>query len=264
MDYKKINKNSWNQRTEYHIKSDFYDVEGFLSGQSSLDNITLDLIGDISGKSVLHLQCHFGLDTLSLARLGAQVTGMDISDKAIAEANILANKSDIDATFICCDIYDLPLHLNQQFDIVYTSFGVIGWLPDLDKWANIINRFLKPSGQLIFIEFHPVVWMFDDDFTKVSYPYFKADPIVEDIQGTYAALEAPVKLKSITWNHGLGEVLNALIQNGITIHSLREYDYSPYDCFNHTEAVKLNQYRIKHLSSHIPMVYSVQGRKVVN
>ena len=257
--YQEINKESWNIRTEHHVQSDFYNVKGFLEGETSLDEITLDLIGDVKGKKILHLQCHFGLDTLSLARMGAQVTGVDLSDKAIDEARVLAKKIDLDATFICCDIYDLPNHLEGDFDIVYTSFGVIGWLPDMNRWAKIIAQYLKPSGKLIFIEFHPVVWMFDEDFAKVAYRYFNSEPIIEEETGTYAATDAPINTKFITWNHGIGEVVNALIANGLSVDSLVEYDFSPYDAFKHTIEVSPKRFRIKHLGNKIPMVYSVTG-----
>src|SRR5690606_20725019 len=121
---------------------------------------------NLKDKKVLHLQCHFGQDSISLARLGASVVGVDLSDKAIEQAQHIAQELNADARFICCDIYDLPKHLNEQFDIVFTSYGTIGWLPDLDKWASVIHHFLKPGGQFIFAEFHPVVWMFDNDFKE--------------------------------------------------------------------------------------------------
>ena len=261
MTYLDENKNSWNIRTEHHVQSDFYNVKGFLQGETSLDEITLDLIGDIKGKKVLHLQCHFGLDTLSLARMGADVTGMDLSDKAIDEARLLAEKAGLDAEFICCDIYDLPQHLDEQFDVVYTSFGVVGWLPDMDRWAEIVTRYLKPSGRFVFIEFHPVIWMFDDDLSKITYRYFNSDAIIEEETGTYAAKDAPIKLKYVCWNHGIGEVVNALINNGLRVDSLTEYDFSPYDSFRHTIEVSPKRFRIKHLGDKIPMVYSLVGQK---
>jgi SAM-dependent methyltransferase len=113
------------------------------------------------------------------------------------------------ANFICCDIYDLPNHLNQQFDVVFTSYGTIGWLPDLNKWAAVIQQFLKPGGQFVFVEFHPVVWMYDDDFSKVGYNYFNTGPIVENESGTYADRDAAIQQDYIMWNHGLAEVFTA-------------------------------------------------------
>ena len=179
-DYLEINRKSWNNRVDVHLKSDFYDVEGFLKGESSLNDIELGLLGDIKGKSILHLQCHFGQDTISLGRLGANVTGVDLSDKAIDHAKILAGKANVNATFICCDIYDLPAHLNEQFDIIFTSYGVIGWLPDMNKWAQIISNYLKPNGKFVFVEFHPIVWMFGLNITTsipVQSEKHKREPI---------------------------------------------------------------------------------------
>ena len=261
IDYILKNKNTWNMKTEHHIVSDFYDVENFINGKSSLNNIELDLLGDISGKTVLHLQCHFGQDTLSLERMGATVTGVDLSDKAIEQANILAKKLSSKATFICCDVYDLPKHLNEKFDIVYTSYGTIGWLPDIDKWANIISMFLKPQGKFIFVDFHPVVWMFDNDFKEVFYNYFNTEAIIEDESGTYADREAEIANQTITWNHPTSELLNALITNGLELNSFNEFDYSPYNCFNETEEFEPNKFRIKHLENKIPMVYSLSATK---
>ena len=134
-DYIKINKQTWNNKTDIHIDSDFYDVKSFLEGKSTLNQIELALLGNLSDTKILHLQCHFGQDSLSLSRMGAKVVGVDFSDKAIEKAKAFNTKLGLDAVFICCDVYDIPTHLDEQFDIVFTSYGTIGWLPDLDKWA---------------------------------------------------------------------------------------------------------------------------------
>ena len=257
LNYIEINRNSWNNRTETHIQSDFYDVEGFKKGKSSLNEIELQLLGDIKGKKILHLQCHFGQATISLSRLGAEVTGVDLSDEAIKKAKELAEETGSTAKFVCCDVYDLPNHLNEKFDIVYTSYGVIGWLPDMDKWAHVIATFLKPGGHFVFVEFHPVVWMFDDDFSKVTYNYFNAEAIVETESGTYADKEADITQSYVCWNHSLSEVMTSLIQNKLTIQKVEEFDYSPYACFQHTVEFEPNKYRIKHLDNKIPMVYAI-------
>lgn len=259
--YIEINKASWNKKAAYHLTSEFYDVEGFLNGNTSLNSIELNLLGDVNQKSILHLQCHFGQDSISLGRLGAYVTGVDLADKAIKSANELSQKTNINATFICCDIYDLPKHLDQQFDIVYTSYGTIGWLPDIEKWANIVSSYLKPNGTFVFIEFHPVVWMFDDNFNDIIYKYNNSEAIIEMESGSYADKEADINQKCITWNHGLGEVTNSLLKNNIEIKSLTEYDYSPYDCFDGTEEFEPKKYRIKKMGNKIPMVYSIVGKK---
>ncbi|MBW7870507.1 MAG: methyltransferase domain-containing protein [Flavobacteriia bacterium] len=255
--YIEINRQSWNKRTEVHLKSAFYDLDNFLKGKSSLNDIELNLLGDIKGKSVLHLQCHFGQDSISLGRLGADVTGVDLSDKSIDSAKQLAKQTDSNAKFICCNIYDLPEHLNQKFDIVFTTYGTIGWLPDLDRWAKIISKFLKPGGKFVFAEFHSVVWMFDDHFEKIGYNYFNSGPIAETQTGTYADRDAELTLSGVSWNHGISEVLNSLINNGLEINSFDEYDYSPYNCFEKTVEFEPGKFRIKHLENKIPMVYSI-------
>jgi SAM-dependent methyltransferase len=261
LNYIQKNKAAWNSRTDHHIDSAFYDVEGFLKGQTSLNDIELKLLGDIKGKTVLHLQCHFGQDTISLSRMGAYATGVDLSDNAINKAIDLAKRTNEEVEFICCDIYDLPDQLDKQFDIVFTSYGTIGWLPDLDKWASVISAFLKPGGQFIFAEFHPVVWMFDNDFEKLMYTYAKSDPIIETEQGTYADKSAPIETEMITWNHGIGEVLTSLMQNGLTINSFEEFDYSPYNCFNKTIEFEPRKFRIEHFGNKIPMVYALTATK---
>jgi SAM-dependent methyltransferase len=258
MDYQQINKDSWNKRTDAHWESDFYDVQGFLDGKSSLNDIELSLLGNIQGKKLLHLQCHFGQDTLSLGRMGANVTGVDLSDRAIARANELSGAAGIPAEFICCDLYDLPAHLHDTFDIVFSSYGTVGWLPDLDRWASLINRYLKPGGRFIFAEFHPVVWMFDNDFTTVQYNYFKDEAIVENESGTYANREAPISHQSVTWNHSLSEVMGSLLKQGMQIRQFHEYDYSPYNCFNATEEFEPQKFRISKWGNKIPMVYSLE------
>ncbi len=259
--YLEINRQSWNNRTDAHLKSEFYDLQNFIQGKSSLNAIELELLGDLSGKSVLHLQCHFGQDSISLARLGAEVTGVDLSDKAIANAKQLAKETKSNTDFICCDIYELPKYLNRQFDVVFASYGTIGWLPDLDKWAKVISKFLKPKGQFVFAEFHPVVWMFDDNFQNITYRYFNSGAIIESENGTYADKNADISQEYVMWNHGLSEVLNSLIKNGLTINSFQEYDYSPYDCFDHTLEFEPKKYRIKHLDNKIPMVFSLAASK---
>lgn len=259
--YLDVNRNSWNQKTEFHVNSDFYNQEGFLKGENSLTPIELELLGNIEGKSILHLQCHFGQDTISFSRLGAKAVGVDLSDNAIEKAREIANQLNTDTRFICCDIYNLPNHLKEQFDIVFTSYGTIGWLPDLDKWAKVISNFLKPGGKFVMADFHPVVWMFDDNFEKIGYNYFKSEPIIETVDGTYADKNAPINSKTITWNHSTSELLNSLLSNDLELNTFNEYDYSPYNCFNATEEFEPKKFRIKHLENKIPMVYSIVATK---
>lgn len=260
-DYLKINKNLWNRKTEVHTNSEFYDLDKFKNGQSSLNSIELDLLGDIKGKSVLHLQCHFGQDTISLARMGAKVTGVDLSDKAIDFAKELANKENTVTEFICCDVYDLPNHLNQKFDIVFTSYGTIGWLPDLDKWANVVNHFLKPKGEFIFVEFHPYIWIYDNDFKEITYNYFKDEPIVEMIESTYTQQKLTEKVESISWNHGLSEVLTALLNKRLSMTSFQEFDYSPYNIFSQLIEVEPGKFQFQQFGNKIPLVYALKAKK---
>ena len=259
--YIEINKHSWNNRTETHLSSTFYNLEGFLKGESSLNPIELEILGDIKGKSILHLQCHFGQDSISLSRLGAKVTGIDLSDKAIENARRIAKETNSDVEFICCDLYDLEKHLDKQFDIVFTSYGTITWLPDLDKWGKLISRFLKPHGKFVFVEFHPVVWMFDDNFEKIGYNYFNVEAIVETENGTYADKNANISQSYVTWNHSLSEILSSLLNNSLKLTEIQEYDYSPYDVFSNMIEFQPKKYRIKHLDNKIPMIYSIVAVK---
>lgn len=257
-DYLDHNRSLWNAWTQGHVTSDFYDVPSFLKGRNSLTEIELGQLGDVRGKSILHLQCHFGQDTISLSRMGAKATGIDLSNEAIDAAKDLASKADTDTQFINCDVYSLPEKLNEKFDIVFTSFGTIGWLPDIDQWASVVKHFTKPGGRFVFAEFHPVVWMFDNDLKEVVYSYFKGDVIVEDEEGSYASGTGE-KMQSVTWNHGLAEVFSALLKQGFHIDNFQEFDYSPHNCFKHTEEFKLGKFRIKHLENRIPMVYALQA-----
>jgi len=256
-----MNRRAWNQKTDVHLKSAFYRHDAFLKGATSLNEIELGLLGDLCGQSVLHLQCHFGQDTLSLGRLGAYATGVDLSDRAIDTARATAQELGSLADFICCNLYDLPDHLHRKFDIVFTSYGTIGWLPDLKRWAAVVDHFLKPDGQFIMVEFHPVVWMFDDQFASVAYRYFNSGPIIETEQGTYADPNADLVQTCVMWNHSLSELIGSLLQNGLQIRAFEEYDYSPYPCFQHVVEVTPGKYRIKHLGDQIPMVYALIATK---
>ena len=256
------NRNSWNNLIDIHLNSDFYDVEGFLQGTTSLNSIELELLGNLEGKRILHLQCHFGQDSIALSRLGAKVTGVDLSDKAIESARQLASDAQEDVTFICCDIYDLPNLLTEQFDLVFTSYGTIGWLPDLKAWAKIISKFLTANGRFVFVEFHPVVWMFDDNFERIEYAYFNTGPIIESYSGTYANKNAEITQSYVMWNHSISEVMNTLIKEELRIDSFEEFDYSPYNCFNNTVEIAPKKFRIKQLDNKIPMVYSIVATKI--
>lgn len=255
------NRALWNARVPHHLASRMYDVEGFLAGRNSLTALELELLGDVSGKRILHLQCHFGQDTLSLARMGAEVTGLDISDNALDEARRLADRLDLKARWVLSNVVDHVPELDNGFDIVFTSYGTIGWLPDLQPWAANIRRYLKPGGRFVFVEFHPAVWMFDNDFTRVQYSYFNREIIAEEEQGTYADRNAPIKLTSYGWNHDLGEVLGALLSEGLRIERFIELDGSPHDSFRNAVRGDDGLYRVKGMEGRLPMVYALSADK---
>jgi SAM-dependent methyltransferase len=268
--YFKANKELWNKRTTVHKDSSFYDLAGFKTGGLALTPIELNEVGDVKGKTLLHLQCHFGLDTMSWSRLGAKCTGVDLSDDAIKLAREINEELKLDAKFICCNVYDLhPGNAGSlktgldpgSFDIVFTSYGTIGWLPDLVKWAETIAWYLKPGGMFYIAEFHPVVWMFDDDFTHIKYHYENREVIVMENQPTYTGDSNIIGAKEYSWNHGLSEVINALIGAGLEISSFNEYMYSPYSNFNNSSETEEGRWQIKGMEGKIPMVYSIRALK---
>ncbi|MTG98240.1 MULTISPECIES: class I SAM-dependent methyltransferase [Myroides] len=258
-DYIQVNKKTWNEKVDLHIESEFYNMKDFLKGKSSLNDIELDLLGDVKGKKILHLQCHFGQDTLSLARMGAEVTGVDLSEVAIEKANALTQQLGLNARFICSDIYALPTMLSEQFDIVYTSYGVLGWLPDMFQWAKVVSRYLKVDGKFVLVEFHPFVWMYDYNFSEIAYSYFNVEDIVEVESGTYADKDAHKTFKTVNWNHSLSDVMQGLISNGLTISVFQEFNYSPYPCFNQIIEIAPGKYQIKPLGDKVPLVYAIEA-----
>ncbi|MEH0154831.1 class I SAM-dependent methyltransferase [Limibacter armeniacum] len=260
-EYFEINKKNWNERVQAHMDSDFYDMKAFEAGATSLKEIELDILGDISGKRVLHLQCHFGQDALSLARMGADVTGIDLSDKAIEKAREIASKLNVEAEFVCCNVLEIDQHLTGEYDIIFTTYGVVGWLPELTKWAKLIHQFLKPQGRFLLVEFHPVVWMHDDDFKQIAYSYFNKEAIIETSEGSYADKDTSHNYESVGWNHDLSEVFTALLQAGLQIKLFKEYDFSPYNCFNNTVPAEKG-FQIKGLEGKLPMVYAVEATKL--
>ena len=233
-----------------------------MAGKNTLNSIELELLGDVKGKSILHLQCHFGQDTMSFSRMGAKSVGVDFSDRAIEAANEFKGKLDLDTRFICTDIFSLDeTVLDEKFDIVFTSYGTIGWLPDIEKWAGIVEKYMKPTGKFVIAEFHPAVWMFDNDMKKVTYSYFNKEDIEEIDEGSYTDKSDHLRTKFITWNHGLGEVFNALKGKGLQMDSFDEYDYSPYNCFGNMVEKEAGKYMIKGYEDKLPLVYSMRWHK---
>lgn len=253
------NKTSWNQRTQEHFDSDFYDVKSFLRGKTSLNRIEINLLGNITEKRILHLQCHFGMDSISLSRMGASVVGVDLSDEAIEKARYLAKETNTDTQFICCNIFDLPNHLSEEFDIIFMSYGVISWYPDLNKWGELISRYLKPNGKFVMVEFHPVLWMLDTQFKKIAYPYSREEPFVETSE-TYTDTSEKSRYQEVTWNHGLSKVFQGLLNNHLQITHFEEYDYSPYNLFSDMTEEN-GKFRVAGMERLIPILFSIIANK---
>ena len=227
------NRETWNKKVAVHAASEFYSMERFKKGDSSLHSYELNALGDVKGKSLLHLQCHFGQDTLSWSRMGAKCTGVDISEEGIKLAKELNNELKLDAKFVCSNVLDTSNHIDEQFDIIFTSYGTIGWLPDLQPWAKMISERLKPGGVFYIIDFHPIAWMFDytENPPTLSYGYHQKEVIFEEYTGTYADPDSDMISKEFGWNHSLGEIVNVLVNEGLHIEYLNEPDASPYNIF---------------------------------
>lgn len=261
-DYTETNRDLWNGWTKIHAKSKFYDLDGFRSGKTSLKPTELEELGDVSGKSLLHLQCHFGLDTLSWARRGARVTGVDFSEEAISFARSLSKELDIEAEFICSDIYDLPEVLDRQFDIVFTSYGVLCWLSDLRTWATIIKRYLRPGGTFYIVTFHPYVAVLDDSGEHIENSYFySTEPMKYECQGSYAgSYEDPdFTHTAYEWVHGLGDIVTALISAGLKLEFLHEFPFSIQRFQPFFEEIAPGRYALKDRPNTIPLMFSIRA-----
>ena len=221
---RRVNRDFWEEVTPRHLSS--YDVEGFLMGEPWLPKQILEEVGDVEGLSLLHLQCHFGLDTLAWAFLDANVTGVDFSPQSIKAARELAKQTDLEANFLCSDIYELPQNLKGQYDIVFTSIGVLCWLPDLDKWAEIIAHFLKTGGFFYIMEGHPLLYTFDDDGQwTFQLPYFhKAAPYFWGEETTdYMDTSYHPKSPTYEWQWSISDIINALVRAGLRIEFFNEF-----------------------------------------
>jgi len=227
------NQSLWDAWTAIHAEGDFYDLEGFRAGGVRIRRYEIEMIGNVAGKSLLHLQCHFGIDTLSWARLGATVTGADLSPAAIQLARSLAVELGFpDARFVQSNLYGLPDALDGQFDVVYTSRGVLGWLPDIRAWARVVAHFLAPGGTFFITEAHPIMNVFENEGVapgelRLTYPYWEhAEPLTFEVKGSYADPDADVHDQvEHSWDHGLGEIVTALIDAGLAITALVEHPF---------------------------------------
>ncbi len=256
------NKELWDAWTEVNAKSDFYDVEAFRAGASSLKPVELDELGDVRGKTLLHLQCHFGLDTLSWARLGARVTGVDFSEASIELARDLAAELDLPARFVCADVLRLTEHLEGEFDLVFTSYGVLEWLRDLETWARVIASFLKPGGSFHMVEFHPLALTFSDDGRPFHHDYLPSPEPIQTVEhGSYADRDADLTGVGYAWSHSLGEIVTALAAAGLRLEHLRELTESPYDCYDFTEEVEPGKAVVRGYEGKVPLLFSLKATR---
>jgi 2-polyprenyl-3-methyl-5-hydroxy-6-metoxy-1,4-benzoquinol methylase len=262
-EYFDTNKKLWNAKTDIHRDSEFYDLENFKNGKNPLNKIELDALGEVSGKSLLHLQCHFGQDSLQWARMGAKVTGVDFSPKAVALAQQLNTELGLDAKFVESNVLELDQNLEGKFDIVYTSYGTVGWLPDLEKWAKVISHFLKPGGTFFIADFHPVLLMFDWEKEEMTFPYFNiGEPFTEVEEGTYANRDAPIQLKEYFWLHSLSNIIRPLINHGMQLVDFQEFAESPYNCFPKMTSLDNGMYYYGKKELKIPHVYAIKMKKI--
>ena len=265
------NRRNWDERVPIHAASRFYDVDGFKAGRSTLMSIELDEMDDVRGKSLLHLQCHFGMDTMSWARMGANVTGVDFSEAEIDLARSFSVELDIPARFVASNIYDLPEALDEprQFDVVYTSYEVLVWLPDLPRWARVIAHFLKPGGTFYIIDDHPVRNIFgpeNDGGLSVRHPYFRyGEPLVfkPDEQGTYTYTDGdtPLETTAHEWSHSMGEIVSSLAAAGLTIEFLHEFPLNGWQAFPQMVRGEDGWWRLPEHNDSIPQLFSIKAHK---
>jgi ubiquinone/menaquinone biosynthesis C-methylase UbiE len=264
--YVESNQKLWDQWTLAHLTSPFYDVAKFKAGHDRLSQIDLEEMPDVKGKSLLHLQCHFGMDTLSWARRGAEVVGVDFSPKAVESAIQLATELNIPSRFVQSDVLTLPDVLEGQFDIVYTSYGAIFWLSNLTTWGKVIHHFLRPGGTFFMIEYHPFLHIFenrsDGDGVEIIYSY--SSPIDQPLEfavtgGSYAvendAITHPVEYG---WNHSFGDIITSLTSTGLHLEYVHEFDYINFQMFQNMEEFEPHRYRLKGVPS-LPYMFSLKA-----
>ncbi len=257
-----LNKASWNERAPIHVRSSMYDLDAFKAGRSSLVNGELAALGDVTGKELVHLQCHFGLDTLSWARAGAKVTGLDFSETAIEAAREIAAEIGADAEFVVANVYDAPAVLGRQYDIVYSGIGAICWLPDIVAWAQVVADLVKPGGEFYFVEIHPLEWIWDEDF-KPGYDYFTPrQGLALNEAGSYADPNAVTEHNdTVQWNHNLGDVVTALIKAGLRITELTEHDTTMVKGWDFLEDAGDGLYRMPADRPNLPFMYTLRALK---
>ncbi|WP_367133643.1 MULTISPECIES: class I SAM-dependent methyltransferase [Streptomyces] len=263
----------WDERVPLHTGSAFYDVAGFKAGRNDLRGFEADEVGDVTGKRLLHLQCHIGTDTLSWARKGAVVTGLDFSGPAVEAARALASEvGEERARFVEADVYDAPAALRgETFDIVYTGFGALCWLPDLTQWARTAAELVAPGGFLYLAEFHPVAMCLGEDGSAFAEDYFARGPFTYDEPGSYADMSAPTRHnRTVEWQHPLGDVVSAVTAAGLRLEFLHEHDFTLFTYLDGMVRARDTSgsrggegtvYRLPEGRPRIPMVYSLRASK---
>ncbi len=258
------NQKMWDELASVHLRA-YHEVRLVREGQTTLDETELREIGDVSGKTLLHLQCHIGTDTLSWARQGATVTGVDFSGESIACARKLQEQVQVPATFIESNIYDLPKVLSGEFDIVYASRGVLCWLKDLAAWGRIIAKYLKPGGIFYLMESHPILQIFDDtasDGLPITLPYFHEEqPRRWDSEVDYADGNYIRENHSYEWSWSMGDIINALVRAGLTLEFLHEYDRLFYQAFPAMVECRDRWYDFPEYRGKLPLMFTLRASK---
>lgn len=257
------NRQNWNDRTQLHAQSAFYDLDGFLAGANSIGEHEQAEVGPVHGKRLLHMQCHFGMDTLSLARLGATVTGVDIADEAITLAQSLARQLDLPARFLRANIYDLPEVLDESFDIVYATYGVLCWIPDITQWAQIAARHLDSGGVFYLADGHPLTGILRDDRpdldTGISY-FHRREPFRFEQHGSYTGdtdtLNHPVCYE---WQHSLGEIITAVLAAGLRIDFVHEFNWATYQRLPQMRQASDGRWHLP--GDPLPLTFSIRATK---
>lgn len=267
-DWQDANRARWDERVAIHAASDFYDLDAFRAGKEALRDFELAEVGDVTGKTLLHLQCHLGLDTLSWARHGAaQVVGLDFSEPAVETARGLARSLGLGperAAFVAADVYDAAEAVpDSSYDIVYTGLGALNWLPDIRRWAETAASLVAPGGFLYLAEFHPLTDALDEATgSRVTYDYFSREAWVDESPGTYADVNAPtINNRSVEWQHPVGEVVSALASAGLRIELFHEHDATLFGRFGTLERQGDGYYRFPADRPRIPLMYSVKASR---
>lgn len=263
-DYLALNRASWDERVPVHVDSDFYDAAGFVAGtHDPLRPFEMAELGDVDGLDLVHLQCHFGLDTLAWAKRGARVTGLDFSEPAIEAARAIATDADLEAEFVAADVYDAVAALGHRtFDVVYTGLGALIWLPDIVRWAGVVADLLDPGGVLYLAEFHPVSHVFGDEDRSIAHDYFDRGPHRWDEDSTYASGATGFQhTVTVEWQHTIGDVLNAVISAGLVVESFHEHDHTLFPRWPDLVVGQGGRYELPAGTPRLPLMYSLRARR---